>query len=153
MDIQIKFIKNYMENLSMIEYQEIFNIIKKSNSNYSKNINGVFIDLMKLELTTINEIYNYMLYCKKLKKNMVDFELTKSSMIKENLNINNDNDNDILPKLLDDETIVENIPLPIKNKISSTMKFYILKKKLIKAISLPDNILFDNIDMDTPYKT
>lgn len=150
MNIQIKFIKNYMENLSMIEYQEIFNIIKKSNSNYSKNINGVFIDLMKLELNTLNEIYNYMLYCKKLKKNMIDFELTKSSMIKENLDININID--VLSKLIDDDIISENIQIPIKNKISSTMKFYILKKKLIKAISLPDNILFDNINMDTPYK-
>ena len=41
---KIKIIKNEIEKMSLLENSEIFNIIKKSNSNYSKNINGIFID-------------------------------------------------------------------------------------------------------------
>jgi len=65
---KIKIIKNEIEKMSLLENSEIFNIIKKSNSNYSKNINGIFIDLKKIDIKIIDNLYNYIIYCKKLKK-------------------------------------------------------------------------------------
>ena len=41
----------------------------------------------------------------------------------------------------------------IKNKVSSTMKFYILKKKLTIKNTIFNNQIDNNLDYDTPYKT
>ena len=97
---KIKIIKNEIEKMSLLENSEIFNIIKKSNSNYSKNINGIFIDLKKIDIKIIDNLYNYIIYCKKLKKNMNEFENTKN-VIKDSLE--NDNKANII-----EETLIEN---------------------------------------------
>ena len=149
---KIKIIKNEIEKMSLLENSEIFNIIKKSNSNYSKNINGIFIDLKKLDNKIIDNLYNYIIYCKKFKKNMNEFENTKN-VIKDSLE--NDNKANIIEETLIENELTEQNPenLVVKNKISSTMKFYILKKKLIKTNNCVTNNIFDELEYDTPYKT
>jgi hypothetical protein len=149
---KIKIIKNEIEKMSLLENSEIFNIIKKSNSNYSKNINGIFIDLKKIDIKIIDNLYNYIIYCKKLKKNMNEFENTKN-VIKDSLE--NDNKANIIEETLIENELIEQNPenVVVKNKISSTMKFYILKKKLIKTNNCISNNIFDELEYDTPYKT
>jgi hypothetical protein len=150
---KIQIIKNEIDQCSMFEYQEIYNIIRKNNANYSKNINGIFIDLQRLDDITIDQIYNYIIYCNKLTKNINEFEDIKNNIIKNNLdNIEEIEENNIV----DNNTIEEDEESPtlplIKNKVSSTMKFYILKKKLTKTISIFSNNITNNLDYDTPYK-
>ena len=149
---KIKIIKNEIEKMSLLENSEIFNIIKKSNSNYSKNINGIFIDLKKIDIKIIDNLYNYIIYCKKLKKNMNEFENT-NNVIKDSLE--NDNKANIIEETLIENELIEQNPenVVVKNKISSTMKFYILKKKLIKTNNCISNNIFDELEYDTPYKT
>ena len=152
MDIKtkIQFIKNEIVKCSMFEYQEIYKIIKSNNSNYSKNINGIFIDLQRLEIGIIDQIHTYIMYCNKLNKNINEYEDIKNTIIKTNFQtIEGIDDVQI-------ETVVveEECSLPIiKNKVSSTMKFYILKKKLTKTSSIFNNQIKNNLDYDTPYKT
>ncbi len=150
---KIQIIKNEIDQCSMFEYQEIYNIIRKNNANYSKNINGIFIDLQRLDDITIDQIYNYIIYCNKLTKNINEFEDIKNNIIKNNLdNIEEIEENNIV----DNNTIEEDEESPtlplIKNKVSSTMKFYILKKKLTKTITIFSNNITNNLDYDTPYK-
>jgi hypothetical protein len=149
---KIKIIKDEIDECSIFEYQEIYNIIKKTKANYSKNINGIFIDLQRLDHTTIDKIYNYIIYCNKLAKNINEFEDIKHNIIKNNLdNIEEIEDNNIVDNNIIEEE--ENYILPlIKNKVSSTMKFYILKKKLTKTNSIFSNNILNNLDYDTPYK-
>ena len=150
---KIQIIKNEIDQCSMFEYQEIYNIIRKNNANYSKNINGIFIDLQRLDDTTIDQIYNYIIYCNKLTKNINEFEDIKNNIIKNNLdNIEEIEDNNIVDNTTIEED-EENSTLPlIKNKVSSTMKFYILKKKLTKTTSIFSNNITNSLDYDTPYK-
>jgi hypothetical protein len=155
MDIKTKIetIKNEIVKCSMFEYQEIYKIIKSNNSNYSKNINGIFIDLQRLDSNIIEQIYTYIMYCNKLTKNINEYENVKNNIIKNNFQSFEDND-DIKIETITDTEIEEENSLPvIKNKVSSTMKFYILKKKLTKTGSIFNNQTENNLDYDTPYKT
>ena len=147
---KIQFIKNEIEKFSMFEYQEIYNIIKKNNSNYSKNINGIFIDLQRLDIDVVDQIYKYIIFVNKLTKNINDYENIKNDIIKSNFNNIEDIDDTKIESIVE---IIEESTFPIiKNKVSSTMKFYILKKKLTKPMSLFNNQCLNNLDHDTPYK-
>ena len=63
MDIKtkIQIIKSEIDKCSIFEYQEIYDIIKKNNAIFSKNINGIFVDLQRLKPNIIDLIYNYLL--------------------------------------------------------------------------------------------
>ena len=155
MDIKTKIqtIKNEIVKCSMFEYQEIYKIIKSNNYSYSKNINGIFIDLQRLNSNVIDQIYTYIMYCNKLTKNINEYEDVKNNIIKINFQSLEDGD-DIKIETITNTDIEEEISLPvIKNKVSSTMKFYILKKKLSKTSSIFNNQTENNLDYDTPYKT
>jgi hypothetical protein len=155
MDIKtkIQIIKNEIVKCSMFEYQEIYKIIKSNNSNYSKNINGIFIDLQRLDSCIIDQIHTYIMYCNKLNKNINAYEDIKNNIIKTNFQTLEDID-DIKNVAITDIVTEEENSLPIiKNKVSSTMKFYILKKKLTKTSSIFNNQINNNLDYDIPYKT
>tara|TARA_B100001758_G_C18334300_1_gene570662 strand:+ start:604 stop:1071 length:468 start_codon:yes stop_codon:yes gene_type:complete len=155
MDIKTKIqtIKNEIVKCSMFEYQEIYKIIKSNNSSYSKNINGIFIDLQRLDSSIIDQIYTYIMYCNKLTKNINAYEDIKNNIIKTNFQSSEDGDDIKIETIIEPE-IEEETSLPvIKNKVSSTMKFYILKKKLTKTSSIFNNQTENNLDYDTPYKT
>jgi hypothetical protein len=147
---KIQFIKNEIEKFTMFEYQEIYNIIKKSNSVYSKNINGIFIDLQRLDVDIVDQIYTYIIFVNKLTKNINDYENIKNDIIKSNFNNIEEIDDVKIESIVE---IIEESTFPIiKNKVSSTMKFYILKKKLTKPMSIFNNQIENNLDYDTPYK-
>jgi len=82
---KIQIIKTEIDKCSIFEYQEIYNIIKKNNANFSKNINGIFVDLQRLEPSIIDLIYNYIIYCGKLTQNINEYENIKNNIIKNNL--------------------------------------------------------------------
>ena len=122
-----KNIKTRISNLSQNEIEEIFKIIYKNNNNYSKNNNGVFINLSWLDMDTINKIDNYINFCIKSHNEINKYEVI-CNMLNDSINSKEKND----------ENATENINVDInkiiisKQKISSSMKFYLLKKKFQK---------------------
>jgi hypothetical protein len=122
-----KNIKTKISNLSQNEIEEIFKIIYKNNNNYSKNNNGVFINLSWLDMDTINKIDNYINFCIKSHNEINKYEVI-CNMLNDSINSKEKND----------ENATENINVDInkiiinKQKISSSMKFYLLKKKFQK---------------------
>ena len=93
------------------------------------------------------------MYCNKLTKNINAYEDIKNNIIKTNFQSLEDGDDIKIENIIEPE-IEEETSLPvIKNKVSSTMKFYILKKKLTKTSSIFNNQTENNLDYDTPYKT
>ena len=116
-----KKIKNDINQLNQNEYEEIFKIIYNSNNNYSKNNSGVLINLTWLNDDILEQINNYIDFCIKSHNEINKYEVicnNYSDLIKVKDDINN-NPNDI--------DINKN-----KQKISSYMKFYLLKKKFMK---------------------
>ena len=95
--------------------------------NYSKNNNGIFINLSWLDMDTIIKIDNYINFCIKSHNEINKYEGI-CNMLNDSIN----------SKDKTDENIAENLNLDInkititKQKISSSMKFYLLKKKFQK---------------------
>ena len=122
-----KNIKTRIANLSQNEIEEIFKIIYKNNNNYSKNNNGIFINLSWLDMDTINKIDNYINFCIKSHNEINKYEVI-CNMLNDSINSKDKIDDNTLDTLnLDINKIIIN-----KQKISSSMKFYLLKKKFQK---------------------
>lgn len=115
-----KLIKKNIENLNQNEIEEVFKIIYNSNNNYSKNNSGVLINLSWINNDIIEQINNYIDFCIKSHN-----EINKYEVLCNNFSdvINN--------KEKIDETELE-LSIKNKQKISSYMKFYLLKKKFSK---------------------
>lgn len=123
-----KKIKENINSLNQTELEEIFKMIYKNNNNYSKNINGININISNLDENTLIEIDNYINFCKKTHNEINKYENICNSYIdvinkeKEEVSIDNN------------ESLIKN-----KQKISSYMKFYLLKKKFTKNLNTPIN--------------
>ena len=123
-----KKIKDSINTLNQTELEEIFKMIYKTNNNYSKNINGININISNLDDNTLIEIDNYINFCKKTHNESTKYENICNSYIdvinKEKEEVSNENN----------EPLIKN-----KQKISSYMKFYLLKKKFTKNLNIPMN--------------
>ena len=118
-----KKIKNNISKLSTIELEEIFKILYKNNSNYTKNNNGIFINLNCLDEEILTIIDNYINFCFKSHNEINKYENICNIL---NSSINTKNK-------VDEKNLTEiNIDKNNKQKVSSSMKFYLLKKKFLK---------------------
>tara|TARA_B100001057_G_C22793404_1_gene928569 strand:- start:1257 stop:1559 length:303 start_codon:yes stop_codon:yes gene_type:complete len=67
-------IEKSITNLNLDEKTEIFKIIKNNSEKYSNNKNGIFVNLSKLNISTINEIINKLNYYNNNKKTLLQDE-------------------------------------------------------------------------------
>ena len=81
MDIIKKFIIDKTKLLKEEEHVEIFKIIKKHEIKFTKNSNGVFINLNKLSNLIIEEIHKFISYCIE-NKNLLKIDNNKRENIK-----------------------------------------------------------------------
>lgn len=124
-----KKIQNDISLLSQNELNEIFKILYNNDSKYTQNNNGIFVNLNWLEYDIILQINNYIDFCIKSYKEIKKHEIMKN-MFNENLNKKKIEIQDIVCENESKEIINEN---NAKNqKISSSMKFYLFKKKFQK---------------------
>jgi hypothetical protein len=162
-----KNIVNIIENLSNTEIEEIFKMIHKHGCSYTRNNNGLFINLAWMPEDLLNELEQYVKFC-----NRSQTELQKYESICHVLNINlkdihkkKSNDTylqvpkthipaveiheiDLIPSEIDIiQTEDDEIEKP-GSKISSSMKYTLLKKKFAK-ISINN---FGNIENDLKHE-
>ena len=124
-----KKIKNDITNLTQNELEEIFKIIFKNNNNYSKNNNGICINISTIDDNILNIINNYIDFCIKSHNEINKYEIICNNFSDALNLINKEKDKN------DDINNINNIiEMNNKNKqkISSYMKFYLLKKKFAK---------------------
>ena len=76
-----KKIKDNINLLNQTELEEIFKMIYKSNNNYSKNINGININISNLDDNTLIEIDNYINFCIKSHNEIIKYENICNSYI------------------------------------------------------------------------
>ena len=65
----------FIDNLSILstpEYEEIFRILKRTDSEWSENCNGIFFDVTRLSNETFEMLYTFMEYCLNQRKNEKD---------------------------------------------------------------------------------
>lgn len=133
-----KKIQNSISNLSENEILELFKIIDLNSTNYTKNNNGIFINLNWVSDSVIDEIDAYINFCIKSQNEISKYENMKS-LLNESIKIKD--------KVIDPSNIIENTEVVVcinnKPKISSSMKFFFLKKKFLKQHN-HQNFLIDN---------
>lgn len=132
-----KTIQNNSVKLAPNELSELFKIIKNCNVNYTQNNNGIFLNLNWLSKDNLIKINNYISFCIKSQN-----EISKYEMMKNLLN------NTIETTQTEEEKTEANKLSPsdnntVKQKFSSSMKFYLLKKKFSKQNTLIYNV-YDN---------
>jgi len=148
-----KTIQTNVSKLTDNENLELFKIILDANANYTKNNNGVFLNLNWIDDDLLNKINNYIIFCIKSQNEISKYELMKTLLndsintkeingdIKNNLSTDNDNiDANTIAETLNDGIV--NIGTQ-KQKFSSSMKFYLLKKKFMKQNNIC-NVCLEN---------
>lgn len=136
-----KKIQNNIHKLCLTEIDEIFKILHKYNSNYSKNNNGVFINLNWLDKHILEEIDKYIDFCLLSQNEINKYEIMKN-LLNDTINNKEKEHSDI--NEIDENITNTNTTNINKNKVSSSMKFYLLKKKFLKKNTIPSTLL-DNI--------
>ena len=132
-----KKIKHDISNLNQNEIEEIFKIIYKNNNNYSKNNNGIFINLSWIDDNTLININNYIDFCIKSHNEINKYEVI-CNILNDSIN-SKDKVDEINIENINSDIIVKNTSNINKNKVSSYMKFYLLKKKFMKQ-NLASNV-------------
>jgi len=144
---KIELCKNIRDNISKLsinEMLEIFKIINNNNTKYTKNNNGIFINLKWIDEDILNKINDYIEFSLKSQNEMTKYEIIKNNL-NDSINYKEKSIDDNEKK--NNNASVINTTISNKSKISSSMKFYLLKKKFIKPINInnvsiiPDNNL------------
>ena len=144
---KIDLCKTIQANVSKLtdnENLELFKIILDTNANYTKNNNGVFLNLNWIDEELLNKMNNYIIFCIKSQNEISKYELMKT-LLNDSINTKENNE-DIVGTSNDKETTI-NVDIDSniaslnglssnitnqKQKFSSSMKFYLLKKKFMK---------------------
>ena len=143
---KIDLCKTIQANVSKLtdnENLELFKIILDTNANYTKNNNGVFLNLNWIDEELLIKMNNYIIFCIKSQNEISKYELMKTLL---NDSINTKENNEEIENTSNDKENINieadnNVPLlnglsanitNQKQKFSSSMKFYLLKKKFMK---------------------
>lgn len=143
-----RYIQSNIDKLCQIEIDEIFKILYKNNSTYTQNNNGIFVNLNWIDDEILIQIYNYINFCLTSQSEINKYEIMKNlitdSMTKDKIDdktLSNTNTSNLI-----------NTNIIKSTKISSSMKFYLLKKKFqkqqlatnIESYLTHDECLIDN---------
>lgn len=142
------FIVNNIDNLSKIELQEVLKIIHKSDCKVTRNNNGVFINLSKMDKSTLQNIYNYMKFCKTSNDELMYHEHMKSNLNSSNIEFLKEDSVSKESEIQQNEFKNCEVGNVGKTRMSSTMKFYILKKKLNRMNNTVDLTLKNELIND-----
>jgi hypothetical protein len=175
-----KTIQMNVSKLTESENLELFKIILDTNANYTKNNNGIFLNLNWIEESLLIKINNYILFCIKSQNEISKYELMKT-LLNDSINTKDNNGDDDISLGISgisgvngvngvngvkgvngvngvdnttDNTIVavdNSIQVSVinatnpKQKFSSSMKFYLLKKKFMKQNTNYSNCLENDL--------
>jgi len=83
---ELKSLRNIIDNIDEFHHKEIFEIIKRYNMDYSRNKNGIFVNMNNLSQPVLSELKTYLLYINKQEKTFSDVEKIKNEFKKEFFN-------------------------------------------------------------------
>ena len=130
LNIEKKKLVKDIEKLSRIELEEIFNLLKSRNIEYTSNNNGIFINLKNFDKNLVKELQNYVLFLQNNNKKL-DIDIQNNIEIVKNYNKNNIDliENFVEYVNLKDIEFLANINLKRKRKKENYMKFINTKMK------------------------
>jgi len=134
-----KRIEMRIRNLSSTQMEELFKIFQRRKCPYTINNNGVFLNLSWLKPDILIEIENFITFCLESKKNLDQYEAIYNDLNKnfhENI-LTEDIEENIAPTFELEETTSAPVAevKKVLPRISSSMKYYLLKKKFSKNVT------------------
>jgi len=132
-----KYIQSNIDKLCQTEIDEIFKILYKHNCAYTQNNNGVFVNLNWLDDKILKEIKNYITFCLQSQNEINKYEKIKNTISDSLINKEKLEDED--DKIEDVDGTNTKTVINKQQRVSSSLKFYLLKKKFQKKIILPNN--------------
>lgn len=144
-----KRIEQLISKLSNTQMCELFKVFQKNKCSYTINSNGVFLNLSWLSEEALIDIEKYIIFCIESTNKLNEYEQEYSELDK---------------KMNNSETVIENTKDDVdkvkqKNKVesirpqsrvSSSMKFYLLKKKFSRNNSIQLSVCKDILTKDKP---
>lgn len=131
-----RYIQGNIDKLCQTEIDEIFKILYKSNCSYTQNNNGVFVNLNWLDSSVLKNIQEYIKFCMQSQCEINHYEKIKNIM-SDTLVVKDKICEDKCQE--DVEKCVSNTTGNKQTRISSSMKFYLLKKRFQKKCSTTIN--------------
>jgi hypothetical protein len=130
-------IESMIKNLSSTQIEELFKIFQRNKCQYTINNNGIFLNLSWVSNDILTEIERFITFCLESKEQLDQYEA-----IYQNLN-KNFREPVLLDELEEKELIIppEEIAViiseqkKIPSRISSSMKYYLFKKKFSKNMN------------------
>lgn len=134
-----------IQSLEQTEITELFKMLHSNKCEYTKNNNGVFINLSWLSEDMLVKIEKYVAFCNKSRNEVKRYE-SLCDVLNKNIH---EQKTDV--KEEDDDTFSFNTETsalrPDKktyaNRISSSMRFYLLKKRFSKQIPITTTLKND----------
>jgi len=139
-----KQIQGNIQRLSDNEIMEIYKIIKSSDTNYTKNNNGIFLNLNWVDDNTLQKIDDYIQFCIKSQNEISKYEMMRN-LLNDTINCKEKEAEDIS---IQNDVVETNNVVSSKQKFSSSMKFYLLKKKFMKQNSICTTLIENELSYE-----
>lgn len=111
--------------------EELFKILQKNKCEYTINNNGIFLNLSWIPGIILDKIELFINFCKESKKEIDRYELICKTL-NDNFDLVRQEEKQIIDEIGEDIVNIPDIKRSVP-KISSSMKFYLLKKKFSKS--------------------
>lgn len=135
-----------IKTLSQTQHEELFKILQKNNCEYTVNNNGIFLNLSWINSTILDKIELFINFCNKSKR-----ELDRYEQICKDLNddLRHEEKEVAVARVVEEEeVVVSEQDMRNKPKVSSSMRFYLLKKKFAKGVAM---VNYENVlDKEAP---
>lgn len=131
-------IESMIKTLSLTQTEEIFKIFQKNKCQYTVNNNGVFINLSWVSSDILNEVEQFIKFCLESKQQLDQYEAiyqTLNRKFNETSSIDFEEEEKDEKEEFSEDT--EKALFDIKKhppRVSSSMKFYLFKKKFSKNV-------------------
>jgi hypothetical protein len=146
---RLKRLVSDIQGLSQVEVEEIFKIIHESKCDYTKNNNGIFVNLAWLQSSTIEKIDKYVRFCTQSKKELTKYE-SLCDVLNHKMYEYTEGDTPPVVKVSSnakDKEVLEEEKLT-SSKISSSLRYYLLKKRYSKQ-QVQSNVPVAHLSKDT----
>ena len=144
-----------IQNLHQTEAEELFKILHRNNCDYTVNNNGVFINMSWLNDKILAEIEQFIHFCTHSSVILEEYENICSELTneqkhtvceKESVCVSANKDPVPEPVATDGDDVPTNIP---KSKMTSSMRFYLLKKRFSKGQVHATNAMINDLEPET----
>ena len=131
-----------IHGLSQVETEEIFKIVHESNCDYTRNNNGIFVNLAWLSEDAIVQLENYVRFCNKSKKELRKYE-SLCDVLNHKMYSVDETQQEEKTKGKKMQTVVDDIDSDHDtdgqkiSRIPSSLRYHLLKKRYSKQQALP----------------